>query len=66
MIDKQHPHTLLILDDVWTADVAAAFSVRCRVMVTTRNAAITDRVQAADIYKVPVSQGEWVWLVGVS
>lgn len=57
MISKQHPNSLLILDDVWSAEVAAAFSVRCRVMVTSRNAAVAERVTAAEFYNVSVSQG---------
>ncbi len=57
VISKQHPNSLLILDDVWSAEVAAAFSVRCRVMVTSRNAAVAERVTAAEVYDVSVSQG---------
>lgn len=57
MISKQHPNSLLILDDVWTTEVAQAFSVRCRVMVTSRNAAVAERVYTNELYNVSVSEG---------
>ena len=57
VISEQHPRSLLILDDVWTSDVARHFAVRCRTMVTTRNAAIADAVQTPSVDKVSISEG---------
>ena len=57
VISEQHPYSLLILDDVWSPEVAEVFSVRCRTMVTTRNALVASSVQSPNIYSVSVSDG---------
>ena len=40
IIAEQYPKSLLILDDVWSAEVARAFNVYCSTMVTSRNAKV--------------------------
>ena len=57
VISEQHPRSLLILDDVWSYEVAQAFAVRCRTMVTSRHAAVASSVQTPHIYSVSVSEG---------
>ena len=57
VLSEQHPRSLLILDNVWTPDVAQHFGVRCRTMVTTRNAAVADGVQTPSVEKVSISEG---------
>ena len=57
VISEQHPKSLLILDDVWSFDVAQAFAVRCRTMVTSRNASVANGVLTPQIYSVSVSEG---------
>ena len=57
VISEQHPKSLLILDDVWSFDVAQAFAVRCRTMVTSRNAAVANGILTPQIYSVSVSEG---------
>ena len=57
-MSKQHPQSLLILDDVWEVETARAFAARCRTLVTSRNGAVGDekggiRV-ACHIHKVPI------------
>ena len=55
VISDQHPRCLLVLDNLWSADVAKYFSVRCRVLVTTRNASITHSVQTPSRAALDVS-----------
>ena len=57
VISEQHPKSLLILDDVWNFDVARAFAVRCRTMVTSRNAAVANGIPSPQVYSVSVSDG---------
>ena len=57
VISEQHPRSLLILDDVWSSDVARHFAVRCRTMVTTRNAGVADAVQTPSVEKLSISEG---------
>ena len=57
VISEQHPKSLLILDDVWSFDVAQAFAVRCCTMVTSRNAAVANGILTPQIYNVSVSEG---------
>ena len=57
ILSKQYPHSLLILDDVWSPEVAQAFSVRCRTLVTSRNSAVASSVQAPQISSLSVSDG---------
>lgn len=57
VISDQHPKSLLILDDVWSFDVAQAFAVRCRTMVTSRNAAVASGIPTPQILSVSVSEG---------
>ena len=52
----QHPRSLLILDDLWNACDVKFFDVRCRIMVTTRDAAITNMVGGSKA-KVHISEG---------
>ena len=40
VISKQYPKSLLILDDVWSAEVVRAFAVCCPTLVTSRNAKV--------------------------
>ena len=53
---EQHPQCLLILDDLWEAEAAQAFSVRCRTLVTTRYSFVADSVATNNIYKVSVME----------
>ena len=55
VISEQHPRCLLVLDNLWSADVAKYFSVRCRVLVTTRNAAVAHSVQTPSLASLDVS-----------
>ena len=57
VISEQHPRSLLILDDVWNFDVARAFAVRCRTMVTSRNAAVANGIPSPQVHSVCVSDG---------
>ena len=57
VISEQHPQSLLILDDVWSPDVAEAFAVRCRTMATSRNAAVANGVMTPNVFPVSVSDG---------
>lgn len=52
----QHPRSLLVLDDLWNPNDIKFFDVRCRVMVTTRDAAIADIVGGSKA-KVHISEG---------
>ena len=56
MLD-QHPRSLLILDDIWESAVAKAFSVRCRVLATSRNADVTAAVDTPIVHPVSVMEG---------
>ena len=42
---EQHPRTLLVLDDLWSAHDARFFDIRARVLVTTRDLSIADRIE---------------------
>jgi apoptotic protease-activating factor len=42
---EQHPKTLLVLDDLWSAHDARFFDIRARVLVTTRDVSIADRIE---------------------
>ena len=57
VITEQHPRSLLVLDDVWAPEVAQAFAVRCRTMVTSRNSTIASSVATPRIFSVSVSEG---------
>ena len=57
VMSEQHPRALLVLDDVWSEDVAAAFGVGCRTMVTSRFYAIATKVDFTKYYSVSVSEG---------
>lgn len=52
----QHPRSLLVLDDLWDSSDVKFFDIRCRIMVTTRDAAITNMVGGAKA-KVHISEG---------
>ena len=58
VISDQHPKSLLILDDVWNFEVARAFAVRCRTMVTSRNSAVASGIPTPQIHSVSVSEGK--------
>jgi len=55
VITEQHPKCLLVLDNLWRADVAKYFSVRCRVLATTRNAAVAQSVSTPSKASLDVS-----------
>ena len=57
ILSKQYPRSLLVLDDVWSPEVAQAFSVRCCTLVTSRNSAVASMVQAPHIKNVPITEG---------
>ena len=59
VIAEQHPRSLLILDDVWSYEVINAFSVRCRLLVTTRVSALISPVMVKNVNSVSVSEGEF-------
>lgn len=52
----QHPRSLLVLDDLWDSSDVKFFDIRCRIMVTTRDAAITNMVGGSKA-KVHISEG---------
>ena len=54
---EQHPRSLLILDDVWSHAVINAFSVRCRLLVTTRVSGLVSPVMVQNVHQLSVSQG---------
>ena len=53
---EQYPQSLLILDDVWEAETADVFAVRCRTLATTRNAEVANGINTPDVYPVPVTE----------
>ena len=55
VISEQHPKCLLVLDNLCSAEVANYFSVRCRVLVTTRNKAVANLVHAETRKSLDVS-----------
>lgn len=55
VISEQHPRCLLVLDNLCNSDVAKYFSVRCRVLVTTRNAGVARSVQTPSLASLDVS-----------
>ncbi|XP_065912607.1 apoptotic protease-activating factor 1-like isoform X2 [Dysidea avara] len=55
VIMEQHPKCLLVLDNLWRADVAKYFSVRCRVLATTRNASVAQSVSTPSKASLDVS-----------
>ena len=57
VISEQHPRSLLILDDVWSKEVAQCFAVRCRTMVTSRKSTVANSVTTPHVYTVSVSEG---------
>ena len=44
VMTKQHPQSLLILDDIWEAETAKVFAVRCQTLVTTRYEGVTIKI----------------------
>lgn len=52
----QHPRTLLVLDDLWNASDVRFFDIRVRIIVTTRDASITNSV-SGNKKKVHISEG---------
>ena len=56
-LSRNYPRCLLVLDDIWSPEVAQAFSVRCRTLVTSRNSAVASMVQTPRVISIPVSQG---------
>ena len=57
VMKRQYPRSLLILDDVWESEVAQAFSVRCRVLATSRNAEVASAVSTPFVYPVSITEG---------
>lgn len=57
VMSEQHPRSLIILNDVWETEVAEAFGVRCRVLVTTRIANIAKEVSTPVCYPVSIING---------
>ena len=57
ILSEQYPRSLLVLDDIWSPEVAQAFSVRCCTMVTSRNSAVASMVLAPQIRPVPITVG---------
>ena len=54
---EKYPRCLLVLDDIWSPEVAQAFSVRCCTMVTSRNSAVGSMVQAPKVTAIPITSG---------
>lgn len=44
MTDPSRKNSLIILDDVWRGEVVRAFDFGCRILMTTRDASVTDVV----------------------
>ena len=67
VISEQHPRCLLVLDNLLNAEVAKYFSVRCRVLVTTRNAQVTHLVHTPSRAALDVSsmftEQQLLWLL---
>ena len=55
VISEQYPRCLLVLDNLWSADIAKHFSVGCRVLVTTRNKEVANLVQTPHYESLDVS-----------
>ena len=56
VMTTQHPHALLVLDDICSPEVLQAFGIQCRMMVTSRNKAIADSMKMPHTYPVSISQ----------
>ena len=56
LFSQQHPRSLLVLDDLWSENDIRYFDIRCRIMVTTRDMSVTDRV-GGNKTKVRISEG---------
>jgi len=67
VISEQHPKCLLVLDNLWNVNVAKYFSVRCRVLVTTRNAGVARLVQTESKGSLDISSmftdDQLLWLL---
>ena len=57
ILSEKYPKCLLVLDDIWSPEVALAFSVRCCTIVTSRNSAVASMVQAPNITSIQVNTG---------
>ena len=57
LLSEKYPRCLLVLDDIWSPEVAQAFSVRCCTMVTSRNSAVASMVLAPKVTAIPVLSG---------
>ncbi|XP_074651809.1 apoptotic protease-activating factor 1-like [Tubulanus polymorphus] len=55
-IHQQYPYSLLVLDDVWSQQVAKAFDIQARVMVTTRDEDVCKRV-GGHVHKIHIDRG---------
>ena len=53
---EQYPQSLLILDDVWEPETAQVFSIRCRTMITSRNADVANGIQTNNVFKVSIME----------
>ena len=56
IIAEQYPKSLLILDDVWSAQVARAFDIHCPTLITSRNAKVVSGFTAPK--RISVADGE--------
>ncbi|XP_071500465.1 apoptotic protease-activating factor 1-like [Diadema antillarum] len=56
LLVEKHSRSLLILDDVWESRVIHTFDVQARVLVTTRDRSVTDRV-FGPVHRVPLESG---------
>jgi len=45
MMDPRHKNSLIILDDVWRGEVVRAFDFGSKILLTTRDASVTDVAQ---------------------
>ncbi|XP_046440097.1 apoptotic protease-activating factor 1-like isoform X2 [Daphnia pulex] len=49
MTDPSRKKSLIILDDVWRGEVVRAFDFGCRILMTTRDASVTEVVNGRDL-----------------
>ena len=56
LLPHQHPRSLLVLDDLWTANDARYFEVRARILVTTRDSSVASYIGGL-VQKVQIKEG---------
>lgn len=57
ILHDEFPRSLLVLDDIWSPEVALAFSVRCCTMVTSRNSSVASMVHTPKVLPVEIAEG---------